>query len=124
MLFSLLLEKLSESNASKELIDQSPKLEILKNADSEKINEVFKYISNNLDNNIELKNLANLINLSPPSFCRYFKQKTQKTLSRYIAELRVENACKLLQNEDLTVEEIGYKIGYNNLVIFYASLKK
>ena len=58
-----------------------------------------------------------------PSFSRYFKQKTSKTLSNYVAELRAETACRLLQDNDLTVEAVGYKVGYNNfsnfLIEFY-----
>lgn len=122
--FLHLLETLSESSLKKEHIDSSKKLEIQKSSDSAKINEVFKYISEHLDQKIELNVLATLINLSPPSFCRYFKQKTNKTLSKYISELRIESACSLLQNENLTVEVVGYKVGYNNFSNFLRQFKK
>ena len=76
--FFTLLEKLSESNTKKVLIDKSAKIQIQKNSDSEKINNVYQFINENIHQKIELSQLANLINLTPPSFCRYFKQKTNK----------------------------------------------
>jgi len=122
--FFELFEKLSETNTNNNLINESSILDLVKNSDSEKINNVFKFISENIEKTIKLNDLASISNLTPPSFCRFFKQKTNKTVTQYISELRIESACKLLQNENLTVEDVGYKIGYNNFSNFLRQFKK
>ena len=122
--FVELIQSISESNSQKALIDKEQSITLEKYIDSEKLNEVFKHISENIDKIIKLEDLADITNLTPPSFCRFFKQKTGKTVSQYISELRVESACRLLKNQDLTVEEVGYMVGYNNFSNFLRQFKK
>ena len=122
--FLKLIEQISDSQIKKEKIHLKSSIDLIKTTDSEKINDVFEYIANNLFKDIRLDKLAEITSLTPPSFSRYFKQKTDKTVSTYIMELRIESACRLLQNEDLTVEEVGYKVGYNNLSNFLRQFKR
>ena len=61
--------------------------------------------------------LADLAGISPNSFCRYFKSRTRKTYSKFLLEIRVGHACKLLienKNEVVTREKILQMVwGYN-----------
>ena len=77
------------------------------------------YTMNNFESEISLDAIAEKANMTKNAFCRYFKQRTNKTYFTFLNELRVENACKLLvSNKDISVKEVAYKCGYNSLSNF------
>ncbi|MCS6824592.1 MAG: AraC family transcriptional regulator [Cytophagaceae bacterium] len=92
--------------------------------DSSKINKVYSYVMENFREDIKLKDVAQQINMSEAAFSRYFKKKTKKTFSKFISELRIGYACKLLINTDWSIVQIGYESGYNNLSLFNRQFKR
>ena len=88
-----------------------------------KINLVFDYVRENYNEKITLKEIAELINMSPTAFCRYFKYKSQKTFSRFLIEVRIANACRLMLQNDFNTSESCYNCGYNNLSNFHKHFK-
>lgn len=88
-----------------------------------KINMVFDFVRNNYSERISLKEVADLVNMSPTAFCRFFKYKSQKTFSRFLIEVRIANACKMLLQDDLNTSECCYGSGYNNLSNFHKHFK-
>ncbi|MEC3908250.1 AraC family transcriptional regulator [Tamlana sp. 2201CG12-4] len=80
--------------------------------------KVYDYIYGNFRKNIELKELASIANMNNSAFCRYFKKVNKKTVSRYVNELRIGYACKLLQEDVLNISEICYDSGFNNISNF------
>jgi AraC-like DNA-binding protein len=88
-----------------------------------KINMVFDFVRNNFNKKITLEQVAYLVNMSPTAFCRFFKQKSQKTFSRFLIEVRISNACKLLYQDDFNTSECCYHCGYNNLSNFHKHFK-
>jgi AraC-like DNA-binding protein len=63
-------------------------------------------------------------NLSAKAFCRYFKSKTRKTYYDFLLEVRVAHACNLLLEKDMTIYEVCYDSGFNNLSNFNRYFKK
>ena len=92
-------------------------------ADSERINKVMNFIMDNYSSEIKLEEIADLVNLNKSSFCRYFKYRTHKTCSQFLNEIRIAHACKLLINKKMTVSEICYETGYNNISHFNRQFK-
>jgi AraC-like DNA-binding protein len=92
-------------------------------ADTERINMVMNFVMKHFSEDIKMKKVAALANLTEASFCRYFKSKTHKTFSQFLNEIRILNACKLLANNNLTITEICYNIGYNNISHFNRQFK-
>ncbi len=92
-------------------------------ADTERINKVMDYLMENYKREIKLSEIAAIVNLNKSSFCRYFKLRTHKTCSQFLNEIRIVHACKLLTNNKMTVSEIGYEIGYNNISHFNRQFK-
>ncbi|MCX6326133.1 MAG: AraC family transcriptional regulator [Bacteroidia bacterium] len=92
-------------------------------ADSEKINKVMNFLMDNYTSEIKLEEIAGLVNLNKSSFCRYFKYRTHKTCSQFLNEIRIAHACKLLINKSMTISEICYEIGYNNISHFNRQFK-
>lgn len=91
--------------------------------DADRINTVMNYVMQHYIDDIDLKKVSQLINLTEASFCRYFKYKTHKTFSQFLNEVRVLNACKLLVNTDLSIGQICYRTGYNNISHFNRQFK-
>jgi len=86
--------------------------------DTDRINKVMNFLMKNYNRDIKIEEVAELVNLSKASFCRYFKSRTNKTCFQLLNEIRILNACKLLIKSDMTITEISYESGYNNLSHF------
>lgn len=86
------------------------------NAERDKM--IYNYILTHYTEEIKIEHIAQIANLSKSAFCNYFKKKTKKNFSDFINELRCGLACKLLINMELSISEIAYKTGYNNLSYF------
>jgi AraC-like DNA-binding protein len=86
--------------------------------DSERLNKVYKYVIDNCQQEINLERASSIANLSKPAFCRYFKKRANKTFVRFLNEIRVGQACRLLVNENQSIAEISYTCGYNNISYF------
>jgi len=92
-------------------------------ADTERINEIYNYTFNNFKKQITVKKIAAAVNISPNSFCRYFKTRTLKTYWQFLIEVRIGNACKLLIENKMSVAAICYECGFNNLSNFNRHFK-
>lgn len=91
--------------------------------DTERINKVMNFTMKNYTHEIKHNEIADLVNLNKSSFCRYFKNRTHKTYSQFLNEIRIAHACKLLINKQMTVSEICYETGYNNISHFNRQFK-
>jgi AraC-like DNA-binding protein len=91
---------------------------------TERINQVYLHVINNLSNNIPLREVASLTNLSETAFCRYFKAKTGKPFSTFLNEIRIGYACKLLIESPQSITQIAYDSGYNSLANFIVQFKR
>lgn len=92
---------------------------VLDEKDSAKLDKVFEYIITNHREKVTLEEVAELVCMTPTSFCRYFKSRTQKTFSVFLSEVRISNACKLLGQNSYNVGEACYASGYNNISNFH-----
>ena len=86
--------------------------------EDQKINLVYEYIIRNFKNNIALHEIASIINMSPASFCRYFRQRTHKTFIQYLNEIKTGYAKKLLIEDKYNISQAAYECGFNNLSNF------
>lgn len=93
-------------------------------SDSRRISKVQNHIHNSFKENITLHDLADLAGMSPVSFSRFFKLRTGKSVSDYIIDIRLGNACRLLVNSQLSIAEVGYNSGFNNLSNFNRLFRK
>lgn len=92
--------------------------------EGKRMREVMDFTIHHYDKNINLNEIASKANMTPNAFCRYFKQRTNKTYIQFLNELRLEHACKLLlSNKDLSISEIAEKSGFNNISNFNRQFK-
>jgi AraC-like DNA-binding protein len=86
--------------------------------DTERLNKVYKYVLDNCQQEISLERASSIANLSKPAFCRYFKKRANKTFMRFLNEVRVGQACRMLVNENKSIADICYTCGFNNISYF------
>ena len=92
--------------------------------EGKRMSDIFKYTMDNFHKEITLNDVSDVANMTPNAFCRYFKQRTTKTFVNFLIDIRIGNACKLLtKNNDLSITEISYKSGFNNLANFNRKFK-
>ena len=97
----------------------------LDQGDLSRLNKIFDYLLKQFQKNITLHEISNIANMSPASFCRYFKERTNKTLITFLNEIRIGHACKLLiENKNMNISQICYDCGFNNLTNFNIQFKK
>ncbi len=85
---------------------------------------VFQLVMDSFNRDITLNEVAELANMTPNAFCRYFKDRTNKTFFQFLIEVRIENACRLLSNNDeITILESAIDSGFKNLSNFNRKFK-
>ena len=116
-----ILHLLSESN---ELTIISRTHVVGKNEmESDRMNKVFEFVMKNFTREITVVEVANEVNLAENSFSRYFSQRTRKPFITFVNEVRLNHASKLLQENKLSVAEICFASGFNNLSNFNRQFK-
>ncbi len=116
-----ILTILAESE-DKEDLTTNP-ISIRNEVDSARMNKVFEYVMLKYQEEINLRDVADLANMSESAFSRYFKKRTRRTFTQFLAEIRIEHACKLLMVDKQSVAEISFESGFNNLSNFNRQFK-
>ena len=91
---------------------------------NEPVNRVYTYLFNHFKDKITLNEIAVYVGQNPSALCRYFKQRTDKSIFQCLAEIRIGHACKLLTYSNLTIAQIAYESGYNNVPYFITQFEK
>jgi AraC-like DNA-binding protein len=81
---------------------------------TEKIDKVIAYIHQHYTRELCAEQLAALVHMSTNHFHRFFKQRTEQTLTELVNGLRIGKACALLLSSDLPVAIISESCGFNN----------
>ncbi|MVM33453.1 helix-turn-helix domain-containing protein [Spirosoma sp. HMF4905] len=92
--------------------------------DHRRLEQVFSYILERYDSPISLDDVANIANLTPGAFCRFFRQHTRKKFSTLLNEVRIEHACRHLRESKQTISQIAFSCGYTNLSNFNRQFKE
>jgi AraC-like DNA-binding protein len=112
----LILHKLAQQKPKKLASDY---FRAVRGTENEKrINLICQYLQKHAAEKIELDKVAALVHLSRSAFCKFFKRATGKTLSEYVNDLRIGNACELLIESDKPINEIAYQTGFESLTYF------
>ncbi|MFM0521855.1 MULTISPECIES: AraC family transcriptional regulator [Caballeronia] len=83
-----------------------------------RINHVLSFIGKNLSQELRETELAELAGQSASAFSRYFRRHTGVPFVQYVNRLRINLACQLLMSDELSVTDICYQVGFNNLSNF------
>ncbi|MEX2568393.1 MAG: AraC family transcriptional regulator, partial [Cyclobacteriaceae bacterium] len=90
---------------------------------NDRITKIHEYIMENFQKPINLKDVAEVANMSIPSFCRFFKSCTRKSFSHFLNTIRIGYACKLLLENQHNISWVCYESGFNNMSNFNRQFK-
>ena len=100
-----------------------PKIADDEDEKDDRLINILNYIQNNYQK-VTLEELAELFHLSEPYISKYIKDKSGKTFGEHVANIRMKKAKVLLKNGNMTVENIAYAVGYQNVEHFNRTFKK
>lgn len=119
-----LLSVLEQAGSSLQQLNRGGRLLGLSEKDGSRMDRVMQFVLAHRFQKITLAQVAEEAHLSKEAFCRFFKLRTRKTFTDYLLHLRINEAQKLLQETDLSISEIGYRVGFENLSYFNRSFKR
>lgn len=92
--------------------------------DNDRINVVFNYVKDHFQEPVTLEEISEMVSMTVPSFCRYFKKTTNKTFTKFVNEYRLVHALKLLAEKPISITDICYESGFNNFSYFNKTFKE
>jgi AraC-like DNA-binding protein len=92
--------------------------------EGKRMNDILNFTFKESHRKIYLREVAEIAHLSTEAFCRYFKLHTLKTYTTFLNEVRVSNACKLLLNPGVSIQEVCYQSGFQNISNFNRIFKR
>ncbi len=92
--------------------------------DSRRVLKVKQFINDNYMDEIRLAQLADIAGMSPSAFSRFFKMHTGRNLSDYIIDIRLGFAARMLVDTNMSISEISFDCGFNNLSNFNRIFKR
>ncbi|KAA5825222.1 AraC family transcriptional regulator [Algibacter amylolyticus] len=122
MAFLNILNKLAKHKKYKLLASQGY-VNTLRNGENKTLDTIHAYIFNNFNKSISLEDVAKVANMNTSAFSRFFKRVNRKTFSRYLAEIRIGYACKLLLENKYNIAAVCYESGFHNISNFNRQFK-
>jgi AraC-like DNA-binding protein len=101
----------------------SPAAHPLPDVKEERIGRVLDFLNEHYRDENAIGRLVPIAALSRSSLHRLFKHQTGMTITEYVTQLRIGNACALLINTDKPIALIGDQVGYRNLANFNRQFK-
>ncbi|TLP76777.1 helix-turn-helix domain-containing protein [Maribacter sp. ACAM166] len=97
----------------------------LSSTEGERLQVIFDFVFKNFQHPIALEEVSKMAFMTPNAFCRFFKQRTNKTFFQFLIELRVAHACQLLSTKkELNINLVSDLSGFNSISNFNKKFKK
>ena len=113
----------SSINALVVAVNQLPEIQVKDTVQDERLIAMQNYIQANYQT-VTLEDMAEQFHLSEPYISKYIKDKSGKTFGDFVQGIRMKKARTLLKNSNMTVENIAYTVGYQNVEHFNRLFKK
>lgn len=111
---------LNEQKATGKKIEESQAIIL-----SEKLQNIMAVKNLYKNANLTLPDLSKELNIGTHQLSQFLNNNLGKNFTSYINELRINEACKIITtNDKLTLESIGYDVGFNSKSTFFAAFKK
>ncbi|MBE1445219.1 AraC family transcriptional regulator [Paenibacillus sp. OAS669] len=88
-----------------------------------RVEQVIRYLSERYHEPIKLKQLADMIYVSPYYLCHLFKETTGITISDYLIYTRIRQSKRELALTEYSIAEIASRVGFNTLAHFGQTFK-
>ncbi|MEM6629410.1 MAG: AraC family transcriptional regulator [Bacteroidota bacterium] len=91
--------------------------------ENRRLDRMYKFIFQHFNTPIGASEIAEHIGMNKAAFSRFFKKLHRKPFTKYLNEIRVGYACKLLLEEQESITSIAYLSGFNNISNFNRQFK-
>lgn len=91
---------------------------------SKMFDSILEYAQRNFMQNITVRDIAQACSCSQSTVCHLFKQYMGISAKKYVANLRIDQAKKLLATSDLPISEVALMCGFSNINYFPTAFKK
>ena len=119
----IILDKLAKSEEYSILNAQGFVMEIGMQ-DNNKINTIYDFVRDHYTRSISLSEVSEMVHMTEPAFCRYFKKISGKTFTKFVNEYRLVHASKLLTENPSSITHICFETGFNNFSHFTKQFKQ
>jgi AraC-like DNA-binding protein len=89
-----------------------------KSSDTNTLKAILNYCSENYTKDVQLDTISSAMHVKKYYVSHLFSQKLHMGFSEYIGMLRISDACKLLVNQDKSITDISYSVGFNSTRTF------
>lgn len=117
ILIRQILLLLLRSDTRKMLVEQD-------NFDKVRLKPVLDYVENHLTDRIQVEDVCKIANMSYYYFVKYFKKTIGLSFTEYVNYRKVKWAERILLTKDMSISEVGERIGMPNMAHFYKMFKK
>jgi len=83
-----------------------------------------EFIENNYPNNLKISDIASYIGINRSYLTNIFKKNIAMSPQDFLLNYRIDKACTLLQNTDLSIKVVAKSIGYSDPLTFSKTFKK
>ena len=91
---------------------------------NDRLQKVYQYVMENYPGKVTIQKAAYIANMNVSAFCRFFKEKTKRTFTQFVNEIRIGATTKILSDKNLSVSQAAFENGFNNLSYFNRQFKK
>lgn len=91
--------------------------------DKIRMGTIYDYIHENYDKKPNVNEIATIVSLSTPAFCRYFKKQTNMTFTDFVNNYRI-NQAKLFLLKESSITEVCFQVGFESLSYFNKLFKQ
>lgn len=99
-------------NSIREMLYQNPGMK------SQPVERAKQYIKEHIDEHINLQEVAEYVAISPAYFSSLFKKQSGQSFVDYVNKAKVERACSLIKEGNYRINEIAYKLSFENAYYF------
>ena len=109
---------------AQEALDAAERLLTAHRSSSPVVQKVKAIVEQRLGEELSREELASAVYLNPAYLSRLFRKETGMVLTDYILQEKMRRASDLLATTDLSVSEIGSRLGYGNFSYFARLFRK
>ncbi|MEY8760954.1 AraC family transcriptional regulator [Chryseobacterium tongliaoense] len=117
-----ILQTLADSAEVRELNNDDTRVKWFLN-DKIRMGTIYDYIHENYDKKPNVNEIATIVSLSTPAFCRYFKKQTNMTFTDFVNNYRI-NQAKLFLLKESSITEVCFQVGFESLSYFNKLFKQ
>jgi AraC-like DNA-binding protein len=104
---------------------QGPRLaHLLSFGDTERVSKAVAHLRAHFDEPLKMEEIARTIGMSVSRFHHHFKSVTAMSPLQYQKQIRLQEARRLMLNEDVDAASAGFRVGYEDPSYFSRDYKK